>query len=212
MEETNEMNVSTWSSDSGTWGTLFFRGLLWLFFAFGLVLTPLGTATNLFLFFGAFLFADGIFSSVAAIGNAGAPYWTMQLIWGLLEFFIGAAAVAAPGVIGTGTTAGVASTAFSVLGATMLFIGITQMAALVSPMRSGANFFAGAIIGLFGILALIQSAVSAGAVVTITEVLIFIGALGILGVSLPIESRARYEARHEVRHARTTTAAARRRP
>lgn len=154
---------------------LIWRGVFAILFGMAAFFLSGVTLTVLMIWFGAFTFISGVFTSIAAL-NAASQHsqWGLMLVSGLLSVVVGLLALASPGQM--------AFAMVWVLGAWALFTGVFEMAtALTSPWAGSRKWLlalAGIVSVVFGFLLLANPAAGALSLIWIMGgYAVFIGVL-----------------------------------
>lgn len=171
------------------WGLVALRGAAALVFGLITLFFPLIGLTTLVLLFGVFSFADGVFTTAAAIaGRREDPHWVAFLVSGLLAIAIGLVALLWPRV-----------TTFALLYLIAAWAIIIGLAAIVVGIRlrevitgEWLLILAGALAAIVGLLFAIFP--GAGAIALALWIGAFATLLGILWLALALRLRRWYRA------------------
>src|SRR4051794_5196678 len=144
------------------WGLLVLRGVAALLFGLFTLFYPGISLAALVLVFGAFAFADGVFTVISAIANRrGEPHWGVLLLSGIAGILIGVVTFLSP------TITAIALLAF--IAAWAIITGVGEIAAAIRLRRLISNEWllglAGVLSVLFGVLLIALPGIGALAVV-----------------------------------------------
>ncbi|HEU4647808.1 MAG TPA: HdeD family acid-resistance protein [Gemmatimonadales bacterium] len=144
------------------WGLVALRGVVALLFGLFTLFYPGISLAALVLVFGAFAFADGVFTVIAAIANRrGEPHWVALLLSGIAGIVIGVVTFFSPAITAIVLLAFIAAWA--------IITGVGEIAAAIRLRRVINNEWlmgiAGVLSVLFGVLLIAMPGVGALAVV-----------------------------------------------
>jgi uncharacterized membrane protein HdeD (DUF308 family) len=118
---------SRWNMDNvlvHNWGMVALRGVVALLFGLLTLFNPGITLVTLVLFFGAYAFADGIFTIIGAIANRHEePHWVGLLLAGLVGILAGIATFLLPGIT--------ARVLLLLIAAWAIIVGISEIVAAI---------------------------------------------------------------------------------